>query len=184
MRKGRKEGTERSQAHPPLAQDTRLNPSLLPKVPRATRAHQAPPLARIEEGRLSPWRLRLYEGTQDPLSSFPGVSSRSRIGQVTSLELAERRRTRRPQLRGDLPVRHSWHRLACPGVEAECSYSVETEEEKAKHKPTTPVLMGQNTTCRCLEPLPRKSLKQDQNPDHRGTLPRPLGEALGKSGYP
>lgn len=47
----RKEGTERFQGHPPSAHDTLLIPSLLPKVPRATRALQ------IEEGRLSPWHL-------------------------------------------------------------------------------------------------------------------------------
>lgn len=62
-----------------------------------------------------------------------------------SIEQAELRRTRELRQPGDLPVRHGWHRFACPGVEAERSYPVQTEEKRAKHEPRALVLTGQNT---------------------------------------
>lgn len=143
---GRTKGTERSQACQDWAQFALLSPALLPKVPRVTWPQQAPALACVkEEAGLLSWCLRPCKGTQDPLSSYPRTNSRSGPGPRGGSLCRASRRTGEPQLHGDLPVRHSWHRLACPGVEAKSSYPVETEEEKAEHEPRTPVFTGQNT---------------------------------------
>ena len=86
---------------------------------------------------------------------------------------------------GGLPVGYSWHGFACPGIQAECSYSV--ERERAGHELSTPILRGQST--RHLDSWRRVSVlgqtsKQDQEPQargRRGLLPKPCCEALGSS---
>lgn len=45
----------------------------------------------------------------------------------------------------DLPVGHSWHGFACPGIQAECSYPVEREAERTCHESSTPILRGHST---------------------------------------
>ena len=79
---------------------------------------------------------------------------------------------------GVLPVGHSWHGLACPGIQAERSYSV--ERERACRELSIPILRGQSSrhhrdSWRQVSVLDQTS-KQVQKPQargRRGILPKP-----------
>ena len=105
--------------------------------------------------------------------------------EAPSAELAGCLRTPEPETSADLPVGHSWHGLACPGVQAECSYPVERDEERACHELSIPAPRGHS-------PWPRNSWRQvsildqtsnqDQKPqarERRDLPPKPCCQALG-----
>ena len=130
-------------------------------------------------------------GTQAPLSPWPGLRARrweqgpGLDSEAPSAELAGCLRTPGPKMSADLPIGHSWHGFACPGIQAECSYPVEREEERACHEPSTLVLRGHRTwhrnSWRRVSILDQTS-KQDQKPwarGRRGLPPKPCCEVLG-----
>lgn len=87
-------------------------------------------------------------------------------------------RTPGPEVSGGLPVGHSRHGLACPGIQAERSYSV--ERERARCELSIPVLRGQcswhhRDSWRPVSVLDQTSeqVQEPQARGRRGILPKP-----------